>query len=1092
MPAPEIGQFVLVRKRPALVRNQSCYQDSPSGRELHELEIEYIDGLEYPPEDKIIWEREIGAKVFSSQDFPDISHPLALPDRPTLYEAFLNAFKWSSNCIFHLSTNQVTKTPIRLLSPWYSAIKIEDYQLYPVLKAMEMPRVNLLLADDVGLGKTIEAGLIMQELIRQRRLRRIMIICPSSLQIQWQDEMKEKFNIDFVIVDSDKVYEVQRDLGVDANPWMIFPKIITSMDYIKQSDVMGKFIQACRSLSPEKSAMLPWDMLIVDECHNFTPSKFSDDSARCKMLRDISIYFEHKLFLSATPHNGYTLSFSGMMELLDPVRFHQKPRLEDEDFIQLQLTMIRRMKSELNEGRTPPRFPNRNVEALLITLRPEEIALYNAMREYHIQGLQRFKRIGKRERNLAGFLFSLLTKRLLSSSYAFARTWWQHIAGFKGEKVELDAVEESMKRAEAPVESDLERGLRELDVIRQGAAWMTQYQDQLRPFIDKVSTELRKLGWTEEIVKNGIKPETKMPPDGKWERLFDWIKTKLMEGKRFLLNERVILFTEYKDTLDYLYCRFDQSGINEPILQILSGDSHSEHRRLIKNEFNDPISQLRILLATDVASEGLNLQTSCRYVIHIEIPWNPMRLEQRNGRVDRHGQSRDVTAFHFLSNQIEDLEFLDYVARKVNTIREDLGSAGLVLDEAVTEHFMTGRVTTRDIDDKLKRYEANAQDKRDLMARSKGSEKEYNNLLDSYAKIQSILGLTESKMGALLREAVAIEKGALREIEPGVFRFERVPPAWERLVKNTIAVDHKGITGAFPKLVFSPKRCEKNENGRMQFRPTKDTKLLMLSHPVMAKSMSIFKRHLRGGFGESPIKRWTIVQGPLPIDCQTIFVFSYLLSLRNRLGERYQTGLIEIPVSVNQRMLSILSTEEVNRLLSIPLYEIPVAKWSETLEAVRKVWPRVKEWVSGEKDRFQSIVKKNTEKELEAELKKQVRENEELFAERLKSLEQHKDIKFIEKLRKELYEARQLAMMMAFSEEKNEEHRREMKALEERLSHEEWERQHSHIELLKERLAREKKRLFEQILPNRYSLDENGVDVQPLGVMIIVNSAGKV
>ncbi len=120
-----------------------------------------------------------------------------------------------------------------LLGPWFSAIQLEDYQLYPVLESMALPKVNLLLADDVGLGKTIEAGLIVQELIRQRRIRRILIVCPSSLQIQWQDEMREKFNIEFKVLDSSEVLAVQRELGMDANPWTVYPKIITSMDYLK-------------------------------------------------------------------------------------------------------------------------------------------------------------------------------------------------------------------------------------------------------------------------------------------------------------------------------------------------------------------------------------------------------------------------------------------------------------------------------------------------------------------------------------------------------------------------------------------------------------------------------------------------------------------------------------------------------------------------------------------------------------------------------------------------------------------------------------------------------------------------------------------
>lgn len=714
MVVPEIGQYVIIRRRPAIVRNQIPFQDGQSGHQHHFIDIEYIDGYDYPTEDRIIWELEINQRAFHSLDFPTVASPGTAPDKPAKYEAFLNALKWSSNCICSYERGKVSRTQVPFLGPWYSAIQTEDYQLYPVLKAMEMPKVNLLLADDVGLGKTIEAGLILQELIRQRRLRRILILCPSSLQIQWQDEMKEKFNVDFTVVDSDQVYDVQRELGVDANPWTVYPKVITSMDYLKQPDVLSKFITGTQYVLPEQSAMLPWDLLIVDEAHNFTPSKFNDDSRRCAMLRDITPYFEHRLFLTATPHNGYTLSFSGLMELLDPIRFQQKNLLDEEDAKHLRLIMIRRMKSELNAGRTPPRFPRRSVDALEIALMPEEARLYQAMRDYRFKGVEKLKGIGKRERHLAGFILTLLTKRLLSSSYAFARTWWNHVEGLDLPDFGYDEAYESMERAETPVDDDSEKERRETDAIRHGAGWLAQYKDVLSPYVKAVSAELTNLGWSKEAMQGGLATLRTLPPDRKWEGLMAWVRKNLMAKGGFRKDERVIIFTEYKDTLEYLLLRFQKDGVDAPALQVLFGGSDARHRRIIKFQFNDPMSPLRILLATDVASEGLNLQTSCRYVIHQEIPWNPMRLEQRNGRVDRHGQSRDVTAYHFKSDQDEDLKFLDFVARKVNTVREDLGSTGMVLDEAITEHFETGRMDQDEVDRRIERYRSRSQDKKDL------------------------------------------------------------------------------------------------------------------------------------------------------------------------------------------------------------------------------------------------------------------------------------------------------------------------------------------------------------------------------------------
>ena len=199
---------------------------------------------------------------------------------------------------------------------------MEDFQLVPLLKAMRMPRVSLLLADDVGLGKTIEAGMVLTELILRRRVRRILVVCPASLRSQWQQEMRDKFALDFDIVDRPATHALQKRLGLDANPWRTFPRAITSFDYLKQADVLEQFHTASRPA--EGSPHLPWDLLIVDEAHNLAPSSLGEDSDASKMLQRITPWFEHRLFLTATPHNGHTRSFTGLLECLDPVRFTRK------------------------------------------------------------------------------------------------------------------------------------------------------------------------------------------------------------------------------------------------------------------------------------------------------------------------------------------------------------------------------------------------------------------------------------------------------------------------------------------------------------------------------------------------------------------------------------------------------------------------------------------------------------------------------------------------------------------------------------------------------------------------------------------------
>ena len=1090
MKVPDIGQCVLVRNRPAIIRNKKESVGNRDGVKTHLLDIEYIDGYGHPSDDKIVWERETGAKFFPAYDFPELSS--IKPDPPSRFHAFSDALKWSSQGFYRSQKNDIEFVQAKILSPWFSAVQVEDYQLYPVLQALSMPRVNLLLADDVGLGKTIEAGLIVQELIRQRRIRRILIVCPSSLQIQWQDEMKDKFNIEFTVLDSDQIYEMQRTLGMDANPWKVYPRIITSMDYMKQSDVLRKFIATAESMPSKDSAMLPWDLLIVDEVHNFSPGHFSDaKSDRHLMLRDISPYFEHRLFLSATPHNGYTRSFSGLLEMLDPVRFEQKSVLNEDDFKHLNLVMVRRMKEDLNKGKIPPRFPNRTVEGISIPLTKDETKLFDAMRKYRLDGTRQIGRAGNRERVLAQFIFSLLTKRLLSSSYSFGRTWWNHVAGFDLEEFGLLEAEESKKRAELEVDNDDEKDRRETDALRLGASWLSksEYRNELIPYIDEVSNELKRLGWTRDIIKQDISRFNSFPQDTRFDKLFEWVQKNLMKKGKFHAEERLIIFTEYKDTLDYLVARFKKLGIEEPVLQILFGGASPQHRRKVKDEFNDPASQLRILAATDVASEGLNLQTSCRYVIHQEIPWNPMRLEQRNGRVDRHGQSRDVFVYHFVSDQVEDLKFLDFVVRKVDTVRGDLGSVGKVLDEAVMDYFAKGKIDDKEIERRIGITEQLADDRRDLKGGLHGSEKEYRGAVDTFKTTQDSLGLTEDRLIRVFEEAIKLEQGELVHETDGTLRIRKNPLAWKRLIETSLLLSTDGHLGAQPKLVFSPERVQEIVNGRIMFMPRKDTRLMMLGHPLMQKAVSTFSKRIWQPPSVS-LAKWTIEQTALPKSIPLVFTLLFQVSLRNKLGERFDTGILEIPVTTGKTP-HIIPNDQWQGIQSQPREMFPFdSGWEITRGKILSGWQQVKSFATEERHRIIEHIRHASEQELAKKLKDQISSHKILFEERRKSLEMEKDSKTVERIKKDLSIAAERAAQLTFSEELNEQYRTEYLRTKEKLSDADWDRQHSHVEMLKQRLAYEEQRIIERVLPRRFTLDDEGVEVLPIAVHMLVNSGG--
>ncbi|MBU0508057.1 DEAD/DEAH box helicase [bacterium] len=321
-----------------------------------------------------------------------------------------------------------------LLGIWTSAVQVHPYQLVPVVRALQMPRVSLLLADGVGLGKTIQSGLILQELILRRKIRRVLILCPALLQRQWKREMSLKFNLEFDIIDSESTFEIRRRLGIDTNPWKAFPRIITSMDYLRMPDVLQQFVQASgidtasASSNGHDAPAAPWDLLVVDECHNFAPQNSRRASQRHQMLREIRFLFEHRLFLSATPHNGKTVSFTGLLELLDPVRFQIHAQMSDHDRVNLEEVKVRRLKEDIKKYTLRPPFSDfLDPKEIAVDLTSAEVELFTAMREYRKHGQAYLESSGNaQERWMGHFVFSVLTKRLLSGSFAFARTWWRH------------------------------------------------------------------------------------------------------------------------------------------------------------------------------------------------------------------------------------------------------------------------------------------------------------------------------------------------------------------------------------------------------------------------------------------------------------------------------------------------------------------------------------------------------------------------------------------------------------------------------------------------------------------------------------------
>ena len=300
---------------------------------------------------EVVWEIEPGTRVIERAELPVIAADRL--DDPAELDAFLDAVRWGA----------VTSADQRALqAPFRSGITIEDYQLEPLVRALRMPRTTLLIADDVGLGKTIEAGLVVQELLLRHRARTALVVCPASLQLQWRDEMREKFGLEFRIVDRELLGQLRRARGVGANPFAHFPRLIVSIDWLKGELGMRLLREV---LPPHPEIPRRYDVLIVDEVHNCAPAgaggRYARDTLRTAAIRTLAPHCEHRLFLSATPHNGYDNSFAALLELLDPHRFARgiKPTKEATREV-----TVRRLKQDLLNDDGTPRFPRRTVVML--------------------------------------------------------------------------------------------------------------------------------------------------------------------------------------------------------------------------------------------------------------------------------------------------------------------------------------------------------------------------------------------------------------------------------------------------------------------------------------------------------------------------------------------------------------------------------------------------------------------------------------------------------------------------------------------------------------------------------------------------------
>ncbi|WP_420435491.1 DISARM system SNF2-like helicase DrmD [Candidatus Poriferisocius sp.] len=704
---PEQGNLVRVRDRFWIVESVVPSRPLPgstngSGSATHHaVRLVPVDDRGGPDPLTVFWELEPGTEIRPQASLPDPADGL---DDSETFSAFLDAARWGA---------VAAADPTAFQSPFRAGIDIKDYQLLPLVKALSMPRVSLLIADDVGLGKTIEAGLIAEELVLRGQARKIMVVCPPSLCGKWQREMRDKFGLAFEVVNREHLSKLRRERGVGANPFRSHPRLIVSLEWLKLEPQLRRFDEF---LPPDPNTYpRAFDLLIVDEAHLIAPAaggNYAQPSLRTAAVRKLAPHFEHRLFLTATPHNGYRNSFESLMETLDPNRFATGVPVSDRD---RDAVMVRRLKSHLRQllPDNEATFPIRRIQAIEVAFGDAEREMFHLLDEY--TAARRSNASTPVEQAAARFITLLLKKRLLSSPAAFKHTIDRHLETLdwaSQQAASVESVEQAASVLVAEVDDDdtldemeqealavaatalPEKGIRDQELLARLRARTLPY-DSPRQILDELKQHADR-NWRR--------------PDSKTQTLIDWIAATCFPDGGWN-NERVIVFTEYRATLNYLHEMLTSPHPGRPSMrdrvEVFHGGTDPEERDRIIREFNyDPnVTKVRVLLATDAASEGIDLHGACHRLVHVEVPFNPNRMEQRNGRVDRHGQkSPHVDILHFTSPADEDDSigydhaFLLRVAQKVDEIRDDLGTVSSVLAERIEARMLRSGDNSLDLD----------------------------------------------------------------------------------------------------------------------------------------------------------------------------------------------------------------------------------------------------------------------------------------------------------------------------------------------------------------------------------------------------------
>ena len=530
-----------------------------------------------------------------------------------------------------------------LVAPLEGTVIPLPHQLLALQRAISGDRIRYLLADEVGLGKTIEAGLILRELKIRGLVRRILVVAPAGLVLQWQSEMKGHFGEDFRLILPSSLTALRQAGAIDENDnlWRMHDQVICPLDSVKPMDSRRGWSQEQLARYNrerfEDLVSAGWDLIIIDEAHRVGGS--TEQVARFKLGDALAQAAPYLLLLSATPHQGKSDAFRRLIRFLDP------DVLPGDDAISREAVapfVIRTEKRRAIDADGNPLFKPRFTQLVPIewgATHAEQRALYEAVTEYVRDG---YNRAIKEKQTAVGFLMILMQRLITSSTAAIRTALERRLAVLELPQGQLSLFPEDMVEDWSSLD-----GQQQLDTI---------LKTRLKGLKDE-RTEV-------ELLLSVARRCEASGPDVKAEALLDRIQQQQREENDPTL--KVLIFTEFVPTQAMLADFLERRGFT---VVILNGGMDLEERRQAQRRFAD---DAQILISTDAGGEGLNLQF-CHVIVNYDLPWNPMKIEQRIGRVDRIGQKHIVRAMNFALADTVELRVREVLEEKLARILEEFG-----------------------------------------------------------------------------------------------------------------------------------------------------------------------------------------------------------------------------------------------------------------------------------------------------------------------------------------------------------------------------------------------------------------------------------